>query len=96
MEQIDLTTPVTKPSTTNYHIERITLDVDALTILVQLKGNNGELLSKLYDATTAPTGSTLLHALNIGNFTTTSLLKTTYNRLITDGVLVGAVSGTPQ
>lgn len=97
MEQIDLTTPVTPPSTTNYKVERMTLDIFANTILVQLKGNNGEVLSKLYDATTTPTGATLLHSLNVGNFSTgPSLLKTTYNRLIADGVLSGTVSGTPS
>lgn len=55
-EQIDLTTPEVKPSNSTYHLERLTLDIDAARIYVQLKGANGEAISKVYDSTTTPTG----------------------------------------
>lgn len=95
-ELVTLTTPITPPTLSAYHVERLTLDVDAGRISVQLKGTNGEALSKVYDSTTTPTGATLLHALNVGNFSVNSLLKAVYTRLLTDGVLVGTVSGIPQ
>ena len=94
-EILTLTTPITPPTNSTYTIDRITIDVIALSIMVQLLGTNGEALSKVYDSTTNPTGATLLHALNTGNFSVNSLMKAVYNRLIADGVLTGSVSGTP-
>lgn len=95
-ERIDLTTPITYPSTGFHELERLTLDVKAGTIYVQLLGQNGESVSKVYNATTSPTGATLLSQLNTSNNSTTSLIKRVYNRLVADGVLVGTVSGSPQ
>lgn len=95
-EQIDLVTPETKPVNPTYHLERLTIDVDAQTIFVQLKGANGEAVSKVYDKTTTPTASALLHTLNTANFSgPTSLVRAIYNRLIADGVFAGSVSGVP-
>lgn len=95
-EQIDLAVVETKPSNATYHLERLTLDIDAGTIYVQLKGANGEALSKMYDKTTTPTGATLLTALNTSNNSVTSLIRRVYQRLTTDGVLAGTISGVPQ
>lgn len=96
-EQIDLSVAEVKPSNTGYHLERITLDIDARMIFVQLKGANGEALSKVYNDQTTPTGAALLSALNTSNNSAgTSLIKRVYNRLLTDNILVGAVSGTPS
>lgn len=95
-EAVTLTTPVVYSSNTAYHLERLTLDIDTARIGVQLKGVNGESLSKVYDNTTTPTGTVLLHALNIGNFSVNSMVKAVYTRLITDGVLTGTVGGAPQ
>lgn len=95
-EQIDLTVAETKPVNPNYHLERLTLDIDAGTIYVQLRGANGESISKLYDKNTTPTGLTLLTALNTSNNSVTSLIKRVYTRLIADGVLTGTVSGAAQ
>lgn len=94
-EQIDLTTPEAKPANPSYHLERLTLDIDAGTIHVQLKGANGEALSKVYDKSTTPTGAALLSALNTSNNSTTSLIKRVYQRLTADGVIAGTISGTP-
>lgn len=95
-ERVDLSVPVTRANTTDYHLERITIDIDASTILVQLKGNNGETLSKAYNSTTTPTGASLISTLNTSNNSTTSLIKRVYNRLLADNVIAGSVSGTPQ
>jgi hypothetical protein len=92
-EQVDLVTPVTKPSITNYRVSYMNLDIDNARITVFLTANNGETLQKVYDSTTAPAGATLLHALNTGNFATNSLLRAVYNRLIADGVIAGTVTG---
>jgi hypothetical protein len=92
-EQVDLVTPVAKPSITNYRVSYMNLDIDNARITVFLTANNGETLQKVYDATTTPTGATLLHALNTGNFTANSLLRAVYNRLIADGVIAGTVTG---
>jgi hypothetical protein len=91
-----LTTPVTV-TTTTYTLTYLGLDVAGNRIVVNLTSNTGVLLSKTYDNTTTPTGATLLHTLNIANFTTNSLVKAVYNRLIADGVIpAGSISGTPQ
>ena len=95
-EKVDLSSPVVRANTTDYHLERIVIDVDNGSILVQLKGNNGETLSKAYNSTTSPTGASLISTLNASNNSTTSLVKRVYNRLIADGVIAGTVSGTPQ
>jgi hypothetical protein len=93
-EALTLTTPVTKPSLTVWHVARLTLDWDANTVIVQLKGNNGEDLAKSYDATTNPTGAVLMVGLNKANLTTRSLNQRIFDRLVADGVVVGAVTGT--
>lgn len=95
-EIVTLTTPVVKPSTNSCNVDVITLDVINSRIVINLVCNNNERIAKQYDSFTNPTGATLLHALNIGNFSTNSLMKAVYNRLITDGVIVGTISGVPQ
>lgn len=97
-ERVDLTTPVTPPTLSNYHLERLIIDVDLCVISAQLKGTNGEALVKIYNSTTVPTCATLLTQLNKANFSggNPSLIRVIYNRLITDGVIVGTVSGVPQ
>lgn len=95
-ESVTVATPVVQ-TTTAYRVQLITFDLDASTIYVQIRGTNNELIQKTYGPTTTPTGATLLHAINIGNFSGNSLLKAVYNRLLTDGVLpAGSVIGVPQ
>jgi|SRR5215471_1639982 len=96
-ERVDLTVAITPPSITNYHVDYLTLNIDTGQIVVHLAGNNGESLFKTYDSTTNPTGASLISTLNTSNNSAgTSLIKRVYNRLITDGVLVGTVSGSPS
>lgn len=95
-EAVTLTTPVVKTDTT-YSVKYIGLDYSASTIVVQLQSNTGFVVVKTYDATTTPTGATLLHNLNTANFSVNSLMKAVYNRLLTDGVIpTGSITGSAQ
>ena len=95
-EQVDLTAPIVHGNTTNLHLGRIAIDIDASAVVATLTGANGDTVTKVYDATTNPTGASLISTLNTSNNSTTSLIRRVYNRLIADGVIAGTVSGTPQ
>lgn len=100
-ERIDLQTPVPRPSTQNCTLDYLIFDPDLQTfansrIEAVLKCNSGELVSKVYDATTVPTGATLLSQINTSDNRTVSMVRKIYNRLVLDGVIVGSVAGTPQ
>lgn len=95
-EAVTLTTPIVKTATSSCALDSLLLDVKGARIVVALSCNNGDTINKQYDNSTTPTGNALLHSLNIGNFSTNSLIKAVYNRLITDGVISGTVSGTAQ
>lgn len=101
-EVVNLTTPISKPSTATCQLERLELDPATpfanSRIVVDLLCNNGDRISKQYDQFTTPTGAALLTTLNrtnnsVGN---PSLIAKIYNRLVTDGVIVGTVSGAVQ
>lgn len=109
-EKVALTTPETKPTNTGYTVERFTLDYVAATIVIQLKGDNGEALSCVYGPSTTPTGQFLLDGLNkanlsaayAGNATTGSLKQRIFHRLVVMNEapavcgksLAGSVAGT--
>jgi hypothetical protein len=96
-ERVDLTAPIAKVSTQNCALDYFVIDVGNSRIKVDLKCNNGDLVSKTYDATTTPTGASLLTALNTSNNSAgTSLIRRIYNRLTADGVITGTISGVPQ
>ena len=92
-ERVDLIVAETHPSNTQYVVERLTLDWDAGFIYIQLKGVNGEAKSVVYNSQTTPTGTTLMVNLNKANLTIRSLNQRIFDRLITDGHLVGTVKG---
>lgn len=94
-ELVTLTSPVVTTKST-VHVSYIGFAIDAGTIIVELKDNNGVITAKVYDATTTPTGASLLTTVNTSDNRTVSLIKKVYNRLIADGVITGSVSGTPQ
>lgn len=96
-ERVDLTAPIAKVSTQNCALDYFVIDVGNSRIKVDLKCNNGDVVSKVYDGTTNPSGATLLSQLNTSNNSAgTSLIRRIYNRLTADGVLTGSVTGTPQ
>jgi|RhiMethySRZTD1v2_1073278.scaffolds.fasta_scaffold576679_2 hypothetical protein len=93
-EQLDLTAPITYPSTTYYKVAELRLQRESpSSIYVRLKGTNGEHFDHLYEGATA---LNLIIALNKANLTTNSLEKRILNQLITDGFLSGTVSGSPD
>lgn len=93
MEQLNLSAAETRPTNPNYKIERLTLDWPAATILIQLKGANGEAKSFTY---TGAIATTFLTALNKANLTANSLHKRILDRLIADGLLAGSTAGSPD
>jgi TRAP-type mannitol/chloroaromatic compound transport system permease large subunit len=96
-EAVTLTTPQTITVSAK-HVGTVCESFDNSTIVAEVhNGAHAVIAVKTYDATTTPTGATLLHQINIGNFSVNSLLKAVYNRLIADGVIeAGSVTGTPQ
>ena len=100
-ELITLTSPITKPNQTSVVLDQVHINVTTQSIAVQWLGNNGEIGSAVYPTpapagSSQPSGATLLHALNTGNFSVNSLVKAVFQRLQTDGYLpAGTISGTP-
>jgi hypothetical protein len=100
-EVVNLTVSETKPSNTQYRVERFglqfddpaTAGVDEGQIVIQLRGVNGEARSCLYSSATTPTATTLLNGLNkadlssayAGNATTGSLKQRIFHRLAVMG-----------
>lgn len=96
-ERIDLTTPETTPSNAQYRIEKLLLDEGQSQIQLELRGQQGELVTCGYTSMTSPTGRTLLNALNkanlstpyAGNATTGSLRQRIHHRLAIGPGLMG-------
>lgn len=100
-ERVDLASPETKPSNTQYRIERLTIQYDDPTtvgsdegtIHIQLLGQNGESMSCVYSSTSSPTATFLSNALNkadlssayAGNASTGSLKHRVCHRLVVMG-----------
>ena len=93
MEQCDLTIPITPTTLANYQVTRLLLDWYGQFIEITLRGSNGEVKTHTYSGSIA---LTLIRQLNTANFSTISLHKRIMNRLVTDGVITGAVSGSPD
>lgn len=92
-ESLVLTTPVAGPQITSYRVTRLNLRrLPSAFIGIDVIDNNGLESSFIYEGDVA---KTLLNQLNTMNFTSTSLEKRVLLRLISDGYLVGSVSGTP-
>jgi hypothetical protein len=95
-EVVTLATPQVKTAPA-CALDTLILDVTRSRIVAQLVCPGGDPVSKQYDAFTTPTGAALMTQVNRGNFSgATSLVRAIYNRLITDGVISGTVSGTAQ
>lgn len=104
-EKITLSVAETKPSNSEYRIERLTIQnddpatasTDEGVINVQLIGQNGEAVSCVYTAATNPTATFLTVALNkanlstayAGNATTGSLRQRIFHRLFSGGLNEG-------
>lgn len=90
-EIVTLTVP--PPQLTTYKVNELYLNWDAARIDIGLKGTNGEAKHHSYGSTTA---TAFMSVLNTKNFTSTSLHKEVMKRLISDGVIAGTISGTPE
>lgn len=97
-EAVVLTTP--PPGVTQYSITELQLtwgDGTPTTcrIIVRLKPNVADVAELRHDYT-SDTACMLIKALNKANLTTVSLQRRVMNQLITDKVLSGTVTGTPE
>lgn len=104
-EVITLTTPITKPNQTNIHIQRIIVDIDALSVMVQWVGNDNTPGSAVYPTPAIlnplgmlqPSGASLISTINKTNNTVNSIVKKIIVQLQSDGYIpAGSISGTPQ
>lgn len=92
-EKIELTTPITVPTITDYRITKLLFDVEGAGIVIDLKSNTGLALQFSYNG---PEATTLMVAMCKMNFTTTSMPKKILQKLIVDGKLAGTISGSPD
>jgi len=93
MEQVDLTTPITQPAITNYRLNKLDLRWLDQHIRIELVSDAGDVIEHSYDGTTA---RNLMIALNKADLSTNSLQKRVLNKLISDGVITGTISGVPD
>lgn len=105
MESLTLTTPEVTPQliTSTYILVSLYFEWERTTITINLRGANGELKTFIYggnEPTTPQADKTkatnLMIALNKMNFSTVSLQKRVITQLITDGLISGTVTGTPD
>lgn len=94
-EVLTLTSPPPQPpQLTSWRVAQLHLNWTGANITVVLIGNNNsETLTHTYTGTTA---TTFMNALNKANLSTTSLHKRVIERLVTDGVIAGTISGSPD
>lgn len=101
-EAVTLATPITKPSIASCALDYLVIDPDLTTVangrIMAVLQCGTDTVQKVYDASSTPTGASLLTSLNTSNNSgaNTSLIKKVYTRLIADGVITGTVAGTPQ
>ena len=94
-EQIDLTAPdQAQPGTTTYVVGELHLNWTQGLVSITLVGSNGEIKQVRYGQNDG--GRALMIAMNRMDFSSVSLQRRIMNKLISDGHLVGAVSGTPD
>ena len=93
-EQIDLTTPITKPAINYYKIDSVVLNYSgAIITIILIDPVTGEKPVFSYYGTTA---TNLMITLNKVDLSTKSLQKRIFERLITDGKIAGTISGVPD
>ena len=93
-EQINLTTPITKPPITNYKIDSLVLNWSGAIITITLFDPvSGEKPVFSYYGTVA---TNLMIALNKTDLSVKSLQKRIFEKLIADGKILGTISGVPD
>jgi hypothetical protein len=91
MEILSITTP--PPQQTTWRVNEVYFNWNAASIQIGLIGTNGEAKHHTYSGAVA---TSLLVSLNKANLSTTSLHKRIINQLVSDGVIAGTVSGSPD
>lgn len=91
-EQLDLTTPITAPSTTNYKVTHLAMEWTSGVIDITLADNQGRTQTYTYNGAE---GQALMLALNTANLSVKSLQRRILEKLVVDGKLIGTISGTP-
>lgn len=100
-EVITLIAPVTFPSSTVLRLERIIIDLEAKSVMIQWLDNAGRGFSAVYPTPPPPgqqqpAGQALIATLNTANLSTLSLVKLLLQRLQTDGhIAAGTIGGVP-
>lgn len=103
MEQLELTDPVTTPAVTTatFKVVGIAMHMETVAavsgapglIVIELKDNLGVRRSQRYEGQTA---IDYMKFINTANFSTKSLHKRILERLSSEGVLPGTVTGAPD
>ena len=96
-EQLDLSTPIVQATITQYTVDKLLLFWSSKIVQIDVMSTaTGTRKTFVYDASTTPTGQTLMRALNKADLSVKSLQRRILERLALDGHLVGTVSGTPD
>lgn len=104
-EDFTLTTPEIVPqvTTSTYRLVGLFLDWERTTIIIRLRGANGETKQFTYGGNDPSTPSAektkalnLMLALNKANLSIKSLQRRVLEQLVTDGFLAGSITGTPD
>ena len=93
-EQINLTTPISEPSTTFYKVMSLNCDWENARVNIYLKDTVSNKRQHFeYVGTVA---ADLMVLMSKKNFATTSMQRVILNKLIADGYLAGTISGSPD
>ena len=94
-EQVDLTAPdQVRPGTSTYTLKELNLDWVNKTVVIVLRGSNGENKTVVYGENEGSVA--MLKALNKANLSVKSLHRRVMERLLADGHLAGSISGAPD
>jgi hypothetical protein len=92
-ELLTLTSPIVRPSITTYRVDSLNLHLSGEKYTVGFLGTNGETLSYSVVGSTA---KSRMVALNKVNLSVKSLERRILEFAVTDGILAGAISGSPD
>ncbi|KKM14920.1 hypothetical protein LCGC14_1701240 [marine sediment metagenome] len=94
-EQVDLATvDQAQAGTLTYRVAQLTLDWEHGRIVIRLVGDNGERKEVVFGD--ADNARSMMRALNKADLSAKSLHRRIIEKLISDGHLVGSISGAPD
>lgn len=94
-ETVTLAIPEVTPqiTTTDYRVSYLQMDWERASIVIHLRGTNGERKEIRYDGAEA---TALMVALNKANLSTKSLQRRILEKAVADSKIVGTVTGVPD